>query len=166
MELRYPTDLAKLYFGYGFGLLFFFGCLAIAFFAGENLPLQVALCLLGVTSGWVTGILASPLGDEETKTFTDLAQGFLALGSGFVVAKFDTLIVSEVTKAVHAHGELFALRGALFAICFLVGFLFTIVTRLYDTDPVKRKKEKLIRLQRAIKRAQERLADAEAEPPL
>lgn len=163
MNIRYPTDPEKLAFGSAFGLIFVALCLVLSFFVKESWALQVALCLCGAAGGWLTGILVSPSDDEEKKTFSDLAKGFLAFGSGFVVAKFDKVIVDEVSGMIRLDPSLLVARVALFATCFLVGLLFTIVYRLYGTDPEQRKKDKVARLEREAKRANARLSEAREE---
>lgn len=157
MSLRLLSDVEKLLIGSVLGFVFLVAALVLSFFAKEPYAVHISLCLLGASTGWLTGILASPFTEEEKSRFTDLAKGFLALGTGFVLAKFDGIIVAGIQRGSTNDPDLLVLRLALFATCFVIGFLFTIVFRLYGIDDAERKRRKLTKLRQEARMACERL---------
>jgi hypothetical protein len=84
-------------------------------------------------AGWTVGIVATPFDEEEQTKFSEILKGFLALGSGYAIAKLEGPIVEAATAAIKVDGSGIAVRIALFTTCFLVGLLFTLVTRLYGS---------------------------------
>jgi hypothetical protein len=140
------TDSQKLLIGYGLGTAFFLVCVGVSILAGDFVSLDLLLCLLGGTAGWTTGILATPLDEDERTTFTELAKGFLALGSGYAIGKLESPLVDAITVMVKTNGDTLSLRVSLFATCFFVGLLSTLVTRLYGESESKRKERRLARL--------------------
>ena len=154
------ADTHKLWIGYILGAVFFVACLAIAWQAPPAPWLEVLLCLLGGTAGWTVGIVSTPLDHDEKTKFSSLAKGFLALGSGYVIAELDGPIVAATTAMIEANGSAFVVRIALFSTCFLVGLLFTLVTRLYGENAVERKKRKVARLVEQANSVLEKLSKA------
>jgi hypothetical protein len=85
--------------------------------------------LFGALLGWVTGILATPLGSAEQSQFSTYAAAISTFISGFLVAKLDKLFELSVTK--EALTEVLLGRALIFASAFLLGALFTFIGRRY-----------------------------------
>ena len=163
MNIRLLKDEEKLAIGSLLGLLVLAATLTLSFFSAQPWSVNVALCLAGSSIGWLAGIFATPFGDDEKTAFTDLAKGFLALGTGFLLAKFDKIMVDGIDLFSKSHPEVLVLRLALFATSFVIGFLFTLIFRLYGVDEAERKARKLAKLAAEAKRACEKLAAARAD---
>lgn len=160
IRLKHLTSEHKLAIGSVLGAAFLLTALILAF-CDKSRSLSIMLCLFGAATGWLTGILISPDNDDEKSTFSGLAKGFLALGTGFVLAKFDKIIVDSVAEAMKTAAEEFVFRAVLFATCFVIGFLFTLVFRLYGVSVADRKSK----LEKNLKRAA-LIANAELEAEL
>jgi hypothetical protein len=140
------TEPQKLMIGYFLGGAFFIACLVIATRSPSSPWMEVVLCLFGGAAGWTTGILATPLDRDEKTRFSSLAKAFLAAGSGYAIAKLEQPIVDAFSNMLSNNGAVLAMRVSLFATCFLVGLLFTLVSRLYGEDSAERKRRKHARL--------------------
>jgi hypothetical protein len=151
--MRQPSDTQKLWFGYIVGAAIFTACLGVSAQGGRAALLHLLLCLLGVAAGWTVGIVATPLDESEETKFSALTKGFLALGSGYAIAKLENPIVSAATDTMKSDTAMTSLVGvALFSTCLLVGLLFTLVTRLYSESEGERKAKRRSAL---LKRAEE-----------
>jgi Na+/melibiose symporter-like transporter len=104
---------------------------------------DLGLCLLGGAAGWTAGILGTPLDSDERTSFSGIWKAFLAIGSGFVVAKLEGAIVRAVGKQLEASLQECAIAATLFSTCFLVGLLFTLVSRLYGGSEGTRKERRV-----------------------
>jgi hypothetical protein len=141
------ADQFKIGGGYLLGGITFAVCLYAAWTAGSDPMLQVLICLFGGILGWVIGIVITPLNKEEKKQFSDYARAVTTLISGYLLGKLESIFRSSlVGKALGDHESL-ALQILLFLICFLVGVLFTFISRKYVTGPEderRTKREKLL----------------------
>jgi hypothetical protein len=140
------TDDRKLRFGYVLGSVFYFGSLLFAAFEREWRTLALSICLLGGAAGWAAGILGTPLDDDERTRFSDIGKVFLTLGSAYALAKLETDIVSVIRLQLTQHPREIVMAASLFSTCFLVGLLFTLVTRLYGESEVGRRQRKVATL--------------------
>ena len=143
---KLPDDEDRIVIGYLLGFAAAIAALACAVVGGSNWPLQLTLALLGGASGWTFGILLSPLDDEETSKFGAMTKAAAAVLSGFAVAKLEPTVVKEVKVALNDDGHLFSFRVALFLTLFVLGFLFTVISRLYAGDTTARKRKQQAQL--------------------
>jgi len=151
------SDAQKLWTGYVLGGLFFTACLLISASALSTPWLNVLICLLGAVSGWTAGIVATPFDDDERTKFLSLVKGFLALGSGYVIAKLEDPVVRAVEGMVQESGAALVMSVSLFCICFLVGLLFTLVTRMYGEGATERNERKRAQLLGTAQQIMEKL---------
>lgn len=158
MDFRRLTDAEKLWTGYVLGAAILAGCLFIA--TSDVALSNLLLCLLGGVAGWTAGILVTPYDEEEKTKFSEVSKGFLALGSGYVIAKLEDPIVEAATAALNDNTSGVLLSVALFVACFLVGFLFTLVSRLYGYTEAERKRRRIASLLAKSKEIERKLADA------
>ena len=140
------TESLKLWTGYVLGGVIFFVCLVLAYSSEKGPTVPLLLCLLGGAAGWTTGIMVTPLNEDEKTRFSGITKGFLALGSGFVIGKLEDSLVEATKKMISNEGEVLALLVLLFLVCLVVGFLFTLVTRLYGEKEVVRRQKNVARL--------------------
>jgi hypothetical protein len=161
VDMSRLTDAQKLWTGYVLGSAILVTCLVISGRSGTTASFHVLLCLLGGAAGWTVGIVATPFDEEEKTKFSEIWKGFLALGSGYAIAKLEDPIVAAVTTAIRADGSRVAVRVALFTTCFLVGLLFTLVSRLYGSTEEERKKKRIASLLAQAKEIARKLDDAQ-----
>ena len=109
----------------------FFLCLIAAAIVPPNGWLQIVLCLFGGVVGWVIGIGATPLDETEDQRFTDFARAISAFVSGFAIAKLGVIGDTLAKKLGETGGDVLLFRTLLFGTCLLLGFLFTVINRLY-----------------------------------
>lgn len=138
--------------GYAIGGVVFIICTVLAVVGGENWPLQLALCILGGAIGWAAGIVATPQSDDEKSQFSSIGKAFVALGSGYVLGKLEGTLVTFASGLIASDSGTLAFRVVLFLACTTLGFLFTLVTRLYGTTEVDKRKRHEARL---LKQAEE-----------
>jgi hypothetical protein len=117
--------------GYVLGGVAFFLCLIAAAIVPPDRWLQIVLCLFGGVVGWVIGIGSTPLDEKEGELFTDFAKAASAFVSGFVIAKLGVIGDALADKVKGTGGEVLLFRTLLFGTCLLLGFLFTVINRLY-----------------------------------
>ncbi|PSL80355.1 hypothetical protein C7T35_32860 [Variovorax sp. WS11] len=132
--------------GYAIGGAVFFACIVSALIGGEDRTFQVMLCLLGGSVGWAAGIVATPLSEDEKSKFSGIAKAFVALGSGYVIGKIEGQLVTLVSGLIASNTATLAFRVVLFLTCTTIGFLFTLVTRLYGTTEQEKRKKHEARL--------------------
>jgi len=120
--------------GYVLGGIAFSLCLIAAAIVPPNHWLQIVLCLFGGVVGWVIGIGATPLDEKEDQRFTDFAKAISAFVSGFAIAKLGVIGDALAEKVGGTGGEVLLFRTLLFGTCLLLGFLFTVINRLYLQD--------------------------------
>lgn len=144
--MQIPNNDTKILIGYGIGGLVSLSTIACAFVGGESWPLQVTLCFLGGAVGWTVGIVLSPLDEEEGTRFGSMSKAFVALFSGFTIAKLEEPIVQGVRVALEQDGHLYSFRICLFMTLFVIGFLFTLISRLYSEDAALRRSKRQARL--------------------
>jgi hypothetical protein len=128
----YRVDMAidrKVQTGYVLGALVLIALVGACFRIGTSYWLNILLLLFGALLGWVTGILATPLGSAEQSQFSTYAAANTTFISGFLVAKLDKLFELSVTK--EALTEVLLGRALIFASAFLLGALFTFIGRRY-----------------------------------
>lgn len=140
------SDETKIGIGYGIGTVVVVATLVCAYVGGSNAPLQLMLCLLGGALGWTVGIVLSPLDEDEGSTFGSMGKAAAAVLSGFAAAKLEEPVVKEVANALAQDGHLYSLRVTLFLTMFVIGFLFTLISRLYGQDATERRKRRQARL--------------------
>ena len=141
------TDALKIGAGYFLGSLAFAVCIYAAWTVGTRPMLQVLICIFGGVLGWVVGILITPLNEGEKKQFSDYAKAVSALISGYVLGKLESFFQSPMMATATADSESLALRALLLLICFLLGVLFTFISRRYVTgseEERRAKREKLL----------------------
>jgi len=119
----------KVQTGYVLGALVLIALVGACFRIGTSYWLNILLLLFGALLGWVTGILATPLGSAEQSQFSTYAAAISTFISGFLVAKLDKLFELSVTK--EALTEVLLGRALIFASAFLLGALFTFIGRRY-----------------------------------
>jgi hypothetical protein len=95
----------------------------------DHITINYLLLTLGGVLGYFTGVLISPYGPNEMKTFSDIGKAASAFVSGFVLAKADK-IFDEAMKNGQI-GMAFLGRLAIFAAAFLIMALFSFVARKY-----------------------------------
>ena len=125
------TTQAKLLSGYGLGAL----ALGYAVYAGNSIgadapdkTLNVLLCVAGGVFGWIAGMLITPHEDEK-KDFSRVGGALMTFITGFLLAKFEPLLDSELTEGQITSSVI--IRTLLFAVSFGVGALFVFVGRKY-----------------------------------
>ena len=123
----------NLFAGYFIGAVVFIGCILIALF-GPTKGLSTVLCLLGGASGWVVGIVATPKDEDDKAGFSNLTRGLLTLGSGYLVGKLADDVAAAVSSAIKQSPEQLEFNAFLFLTCFMIGLLYTLVTRLYGVS--------------------------------
>jgi len=160
IDMSRLTEIQKLWTGYALGGAILVTCLVISGLSGTTPSFHVLLCLLGGAAGWTVGIVATPFDEEEKTKFSEILKGFLALGSGYAIAKLEGPIVEAATAAIKVDGSGIAVRIALFTTCFLVGLLLTLVTRLYGSTEEERKKKRIANLLEQAKEIARKLDDA------
>jgi len=158
--MRQLTDAQKLWTGYILGAAILLACLVISGLRLSGELFDILLCFLGGAAGWTIGILATPLDEEEKTKFSEIWKGFLALGSGYAIAKLEAPIVDAATAAIHADSPGVVVRVVLFTTCFLVGLLFTLVSRLYGGSGEERRKRRISSLLAQAKDIARKLDDA------
>src|SRR5882724_2471310 len=55
----------------------------------DSVAVNILLCILGGLTGWIAGILVTPLNSLETAHFLSLGQAISAFVSGYLVSKLD-----------------------------------------------------------------------------
>jgi len=106
----------------------------------DTVPVNLLLCILGGLTGWIVGILATPLDSNETAHFLTLGQAVSAFASGYLVSKLDrffekTLYANEAPNASAWN------RVGLFAVSFLLILIVVFLNRTYVHTPVKQTAE-------------------------
>lgn len=105
----------------GLGILSVLGYCAWLFadrqLTSTSFALSVSIILLSIPSGFIFGILVSPIGSGERSEFSQYAKAATAFASGFVVAKLNETI-SQIFSPDFALSEL----GGFRIICFITGF--------------------------------------------
>jgi hypothetical protein len=127
---------AKLLSGYGLGAL----ALGYAVYAGNSIgstapdkTLNVLLCVAGGVFGWIAGMLITP-SEDERKDFSKVGGALMTFITGFLLAKFEPMLDTELRQGVDASGIL--IRSLLFGVSFGVGALFVFVGRKYWRNDV------------------------------
>jgi hypothetical protein len=118
---------AGIWIGYALGAIALPGCFVIATQMGAERWFNILLCVFGSIAGWSAGMLISPHAVER-RQFSEFRKAISAFITGFVLAKFDTLLpaggnVANVTLLIG--------RVLLFATTFLLCLQFTYVARSY-----------------------------------
>lgn len=156
------SDGQKLTIGYVLGSTIYVTCLGLAISDSEP-RLAVLLCLLGGAMGWTVGIVATPYNSEEKSKFSSLWKGFAALGSGYVIGKLESFIVNSLGEAISRNGKATLLFLSLFLSCFLVGLLFTLISRIYGESESTRKQRQIARALSRIEKIETELQELQAQ---
>ena len=82
-----------------------------------SFALSVSIILLSIPSGFIFGILVSPIGSGERTEFSQYAKAATAFASGFVVAKLNETL-SQLFSPAFVLSEI----GGFRIICFVTGF--------------------------------------------
>jgi hypothetical protein len=71
------------------------GLVALCFFIGQGTDvraLNIAVLILGGSTGWLVGIIVSPYDPKEKKDFPRYAAAATAFASGYLVSKADRVL--------------------------------------------------------------------------
>jgi hypothetical protein len=122
---------AKLVSGYSLGAI----ALGYSIYAGHSIgvdeearTLNVLLCVAGAVTGWIAGTLITPFEDER-KDFSRVGGALMTFITGFLLAKFEPILDSQLKAAPGA--SIMLIRSLLFGVSFCVGALFVFVGRRY-----------------------------------
>jgi len=92
--------------------------------------LNLLIVVLGLSIGWLFGILLSPYSETEEKKFTDYAKAFGVFASGYLIGKVDK-VLEELLKPDFILDSVHGFRVMAFAAAFIVGLVITFVFRRY-----------------------------------
>jgi MFS family permease len=117
---------------------------AALFVHPKNDPSQYAMtCLigaLGVATGWLIGLLASPYGRVEEKRFSQYAATVSAFLSGYVLSKVEPTLAVVLADGKLVTQRLYGVRVIVFLICLIAAAITMYVFRLYvDENEAARK---------------------------
>lgn len=97
---------------------------------GTSPRLNILLLIGGGLTGWVCGILITPLTKGEKTKFSEYGKALATVATGYGVAKLDKVFELSVREAGDI-SEVLIGRIAMFASAFALGALFTFVWRQY-----------------------------------
>lgn len=92
--------------------------------------LNLLIVVLGLSIGWLFGILLSPYSESEEKKFTNYAKAFGIFASGYLIGKVDK-VLEELLKPDFILDSVHGFRVMAFAAAFVVGLVITFVFRRY-----------------------------------
>ena len=101
----------------------------------HSYPLNWLLCVLGGLTGWMVGILATPLNSTESARFLTLGQAVSAFASGYLVSKLDRFLERTLYSDDKPHPTAW-IRVCLFAASFLLVLIIVFLNRTYVHTPV------------------------------
>lgn len=107
--------------------------MAVDFKTGTTIApatLNAMIVLLGLSFGWLFGILLSPYSDDEKNRFSEYAKAFGVFASGYLVGKTDK-VVEELFKPDFLLDSLHGFRVMAFVSAFLISMIATFVFRRY-----------------------------------
>ena len=96
----------------------------------KEFVLHISVMVLGVTIGWVIGILASPYGEKEKEHFSTIVKGVTVFFSGYALAKIDP-IITALLKPESFLDPIVAFRVVAFLTSLLLALVITFVYRKY-----------------------------------
>lgn len=100
-------------------------------YALSGYSLSVLVGLLGITAGWLVGILASPVNTDETKSFAKYASIVASFFSGYVLAQLEPSLREVFGSAEVLVNPIYGIRVSLFSINFLCALITVYVYRIY-----------------------------------
>ena len=92
--------------------------------------LNLLIVVLGLSIGWLFGILLSPYSETEEKKFTGYAKAFGVFASGYLIGKVDK-VLEELLKPDFILDSVHGFRVMAFAAAFVVGLVITFIFRRY-----------------------------------
>lgn len=96
----------------------------------KEFALHLSVMVLGITIGWIIGILSSPYGETEKEQFSTIVKGVTVFFSGYALAKVDP-IITAILKPEAFSEPVVAFRVIAFLISFLLAVVITFVYRKY-----------------------------------
>jgi len=144
-----PADEFKIIASYIIGGLAIVFCILAAWTTstGNAKYLQVLICVLGGSLGWIFGLFLTPSNEGEKKQFSEFGKALTALVSGFGLAQVNTLVEGVRTASQDMNTEATGIRVLLFSCTLLIGGLFTYISRLHvrgTDEELKGRREKVL----------------------
>ena len=96
----------------------------------KELVLHISVMVVGVTLGWIIGILTTPYGEKEKEHFSTIVKGVTVFFSGYALAKIDP-IISTLLKPETFLEPIVAFRAIAFLTSLLLAVIITFVYRKY-----------------------------------
>jgi D-alanyl-lipoteichoic acid acyltransferase DltB (MBOAT superfamily) len=96
----------------------------------KDFILNLSIIILGITIGWIAGILSSPYGEKEKEQFSTIVKGVTVFFSGYALAKVDP-IITVILKPKLFLEPVVAFRAIAFCISLLLALVITFVYRKY-----------------------------------
>lgn len=96
----------------------------------KDFVIHVSIMIVGITLGWIIGIIASPYNEEEKEQFSNIVKGVTAFFSGYALAKVDPIITKILSPEVFLE-PVVAFRAIAFLTSFLLAVVITFVYRKY-----------------------------------
>jgi hypothetical protein len=116
--------------GYVLGLIatcfLFWSCFSI----GNSPQLNILVLFSGGLTGWIVGILITPISDIEKSRFSEFGKAIATFLTGFLLAKIERIF----ELAVQDKGDIsdvFIGRSLLLIVSLALGVLFTFIWRSY-----------------------------------
>lgn len=127
----------KLYASATCAALLIVALIFVALVVGDSslaVALNMAVLILGLSLGWMVGIIASPYDAAEQQQFSTMAKAVTVFFSGYAAGKVDALVTTLFSPAFaleSAHG--FRIVGSLSA--FTISLAITFIFRRYALLP-------------------------------
>jgi hypothetical protein len=115
--------------GYLLGIPWLAGLFWAAFTMGGSISLNILLLLASGLTGWILGVLVTPLPHEASR-FSEYGKTITAFVSGFLLSKLERLFGLVITQKSDVTDILIS-RLLLGAASLMLGVLFTFVWRSY-----------------------------------
>jgi hypothetical protein len=153
------ADAFKIGVSYMFGLVSLGYCIFVAATKGEASHLQVLVCILGGTIGWILGLYLTPDSESEKKRFSEAIKLIAVLAAGFGLAKAEEFLAWLRPYFMDGSKDLTSLRLLLFFCCLLIGGLFTYISRLHVRDEAEKQRQQREKLLLQVKEVLDKLVE-------
>jgi D-alanyl-lipoteichoic acid acyltransferase DltB (MBOAT superfamily) len=105
----------------------------LTFYIGDTTTIKVlslSIIVLGISIGWVIGIIISPYDTSESKQFSIFAKTLATFISGYLIGKIDKFI-EEIFKPSFLFDSVNGFRMIAFVSVLLISMLITFIYRTY-----------------------------------
>ena len=109
------------------------GTLVFSYLIGSEeqaYKINYLICIFGIITGWIIGILATPYTDTEKQRFSNYTKVISAFFSGYLISKIDRIAEDILSKQL-LYDDIYFARVIFFLIFFMLSILIVYVFRAY-----------------------------------